>query len=84
MNIKNDEMRNTDPIKWMGMILSLTPSLLLKSGGAFLRFKRKAKKGGKVFKKELVNQGFDKKTASELTDIYLSGSNLIQTMMNMR
>jgi hypothetical protein len=84
MNIKEEEMRNVDPIKWFGMIISFTPSLLVKSGGAFLRFKRQAKKGGKVFKKELINQGFDRKTASELTEEYLKGSHLIQTMMKMR
>jgi hypothetical protein len=81
---KNEEMRNADPIKWFGMIISVTPSLLIRSGGAFLRFKRQAKKGGKVFKKELINQGFDKKTASELTGIYLDGSHLIQSMIKIR
>ena len=81
MSQNNNEMRNADPIKWMGMIISVTPSLLLKSGSALLRFKRQAKKGGKVFKKELINQGFDKKTASVLTEQYLDGSRFIQTMI---
>jgi len=81
MNKKNEEMGNADPVKWFGMIISFIPSLLVKSGGAFLRFKRQAKKGGKIFKKELINQGLDRRTASELTDIYLKSSHLIQSMI---
>lgn len=84
MSKKNKEMENADPVKWFGMIISFIPSLLVKSGGAFLRFKRQAKKGGKIFKKELINQGLDRKTASELTEIYLKGSRLIQSMIKIR
>ena len=84
MSMKEEEMNNVDPIKWFGMIISFTPSLLVRSGGAFLRFKRQAKKGGRVFRKELISQGFDKKTASELTEIYMSGSHLFTSMMRMR
>ncbi len=84
MSKKNEEMGNADPVKWFGMIISFIPSLLVKSGGAFLRFKRQAKKGGKIFKKELINQGLDRKTASELTEIYLKGSHLIQSMIKTR
>lgn len=84
MNLKDEEMNNADPVKWFGMIISFTPSLIVRSGGAFLRFKRQAKKGGKVFRKELISQGFDKKTASDLTDIYMNGSHLFSSMMKMR
>lgn len=84
MSKKNEEMRNADPVKWFGMIISFIPSLLVKSGGAFLRFKRQAKKGGRVFKKELINRGLDRKTASELTEIYLKGSHLTQSMIKTR
>jgi len=83
MNKKNEEMANADPVKWFGMIISFIPSLLVKSVRAFLRFKRQAKKGGKIFKKELINQGLDRKTASNLTDIYLKNSHLIQSMIKM-
>ena len=84
MNKNKEEMRNADPIKWFGMTLSFLPSLVLKSGGVFLRFKRQAKKGEHVFRKELINQGVDKKTAAELTDIYLEGSNLLQYIQHIR
>ena len=78
------EMNNVDSVKWFGMFISILPSLLIKSGGAFLRFKRQAKKGGKIFQKELINQGIDKKTAVELTNNYLEGSEFFKTMMKFR
>ena len=84
MSMKEEEMNNVDPVKWFGMLISFTPSLIVRSGGAFLRFKRQAKKGGRVFRKELISQGFDKKTASELTDVYMSGSHLVSTIMKLR
>jgi hypothetical protein len=73
-----DEKRNANSIRLFGMILPSLPSILFRSGGAFLRFKREAKKGGRIFQKELIKQGLDKATASELTDIYLDGSNLFR------
>lgn len=70
--------------KLFGMfLLSLLP-LLFKSGGAFLRFKREAKKGGQIFQRELVKQGIDKSTADELTEIYIGGSNIFKSLMSMR
>ncbi len=84
MNKHNKDTRDADPIKWFGMFLSFLPSLMLKSGGAFLRFKRQAKRGGKVFQKELINQGLDKKTAAELTQTYVEGSELLRSLMNFR
>ena len=84
MNKHNEGTRDADPIKWLGMFLPFLPSLMLKSGGAFLRFKRQAKKGGKVFQKELIDQGIDKKTAAELTQTYTEGSELLRSLMNLR
>jgi len=84
MNKHNEDTRDADPIKWFGMFLSFLPSLMLKSGGAFLRFKRQAKKGGKIFQTELINQGLDKKTATELTQTYIEGSELFRSLMNFR
>jgi hypothetical protein len=78
------EMNNADSVKWFGMFISILPSLLIKSGGAFLRFKRQAKKGGKIFQQELIDQGIDKKTAVELTNSYLEGSEFLKTMMKFR
>ena len=70
------EERNANTIRLFGMVLPSLPLLLLRSGGALLRFKRDAKKGGKAFHKELLCQGIDETTAAELTVIYLELSNI--------
>jgi len=82
MSRKKEWERENHPIKFLGMMLPAMPSLLFRLTGTFLRFKRDAKKAGKVFKKELLRQGFDKKTASELTEKYLESSNLAKLMLN--
>lgn len=77
-----DEEREAGPVKIFGIILPSLPTLIFKLSRIFLRFKRDAKKAGKVFRKELMKQGLDKETASDLTEIYLKGSeikNFIQT-----
>jgi len=84
MNSNREEVRNGDPVKWFGMAIAYLPPLLIKSGGSFLRFKRQAKKAGKVFRKELIDQGIDKKMAAELTQEYVQGSELIKTLMQFR
>ncbi|MCI0497133.1 MAG: hypothetical protein L0Z54_02430, partial [Thermoplasmata archaeon] len=48
------------------------PSLIITFGGAYLRLLRTAKAGSVIFRKELVDQGIDATTADELTEIYLS------------
>jgi len=52
--------------------------LAIKLGFVYLSFKRKAKKAGKVFKKELIVGGIDKKTAELLTDDYLKSSHFLR------
>ncbi len=84
MNSSHEEVRNGDPAKWIGMAITVLPSLVLKSGVSFLRFKRQAKKAGRVFRKELINQGMDKKVADELTEEYVRGSELFKTLMQSR
>ena len=79
MNNKNSEYR---PVKMFGMMLPSMPMLTIRLGGTFLRFKRNANKAGRVFKKELINQGIDKKTASELTEMYLQGSHIRRYIQN--
>jgi hypothetical protein len=58
----------------VGMILPSLPSLLVNLSGSFLRLKRRAKKGGRTFQKELLRQGINASTAAELTEIYLESS----------
>jgi len=71
------------PIKFFGFLLPSLPRLILRCGGTFLRFRRDAKKAGKVFKKELIEQGIDIQTATELTDIYMDGSDLFKLFKSM-
>jgi hypothetical protein len=52
--------------------------LAIKLGFVYLSFKRKAKKAGKVFKKELIAGGIDKKTAELLTEDYLKTSHFLR------
>lgn len=62
--------------KLFGMMLPSAPSLMFRLSGTFLRFKREANKAGKVFRKELINQGIDKETAIKLTLIYMESSHI--------
>lgn len=76
------EKRERNTMKSIGIVLPFFPKLLFKSSIIFLRFKRRAKKAGRVFQKELRKHGVDKQTATELTDVYLNNSklkNFIQT-----
>ena len=50
---------------------------MIKLGFVYLRFKRKAKKAGKIFKKELIAAGLDKDFVKELTDDYLKTSHFL-------
>lgn len=83
MSEKND-MREVSTFRFFGIMLPSLPSMMFRLGGTFLRFKKDTKKAGKVFRKELINQGVDKKTAVELTEKYLEGSNIIRYMQNFR
>ncbi len=52
--------------------------LAFKLGLVYLGFKRKAKKAGKIFKKELISNGIDKNTAKLLTEEYLKTSHFLR------
>ena len=80
----NEIRERTNIVKIFGLMLPSIPSLLFRLGGNLIRFKSNANKAGKVFHRELRNQGIDEKMASELTDIYLEGSNLVKLITNFR
>ncbi|KYK28085.1 hypothetical protein AYK20_01615 [Thermoplasmatales archaeon SG8-52-1] len=80
----NQNRDATNIIKIILMMIPSMPSLLFRLFGTLLRFKSDANKAGKVFQRELRNHGLDKKMASDLTNIYLEGSNLIKLMTNFR
>ena len=78
---KKSQENKDDVIKGIGIIIPKLPKILFKSAGAYLNFKKDVKKAGKIFEKELKDQGLDDKTATELTKIYLEGSNFIKLIM---
>ena len=79
---KSDQQIRHDSVQLMARIMSYLPVILLKSGTAWLSFKRQAKKGGKTFQKELINQGLDKEIAIKFTKEYTSSSNLMKIILN--
>ena len=63
------------------MIFSTAPRLIplaFKIGLVYLSFKRKAKKAGKIFEKELISAGIDKDVAKLLTEDYLKSSHFLR------
>jgi hypothetical protein len=81
MGLENHE-KDYDPVQIMARVISFIPVIILRSGTAWLSFKRQAKKGGKTFQKELIRQGVDKETAMLFTQQYTSASNLIKILLN--
>lgn len=67
-----------DPVQLMARGISYLPKILYKSGTAWLSFKLTAKKGGRIFQKELIRNGLDKDTAMHFTEDYISTSNLLR------
>jgi|GEM_PF-1378032 len=78
MTKESTQSTGKNPVKMFGMIAPYLPGLLLRSGTAWLSFKRQANKGGREFKKELLRQGIEKESADLLTRQYLESSMLIK------
>lgn len=76
MNNNLKDEREVEAIKIFGTMLPKIPSLTFRLTRTFLRFKSDANKAGKVFKKELIKEGIDKKTADQLTEVYLKASHI--------
>jgi len=66
--------RGPSPILYIPRLIPL----VIKLGFVYLGFKRKAKKAGKIFKKELIAGGLDKNFANELTKEYLKTSHFLK------
>ncbi len=54
------------------------PSLLWRLGISYLKYKRQAKKAGKVFFRSLVSNGIPEKEARDLADEYMSAFSVRQ------
>ena len=55
-------------MKAVGMLISSLPYLIIRFGAIYLGYKRKSKKAGKIFKKTLLKEGIDRRTADKLTN----------------
>jgi hypothetical protein len=73
-----------NPVKILGILIPLLPSLILRFAGEFIRFKSRAQKAGRIFQDELLRQGLDKTTAERLTGFYLEGSDLFKLLQALR
>jgi hypothetical protein len=73
-----------NPVKIIGILIPLLPSLILRFGGEFIRFKSRAQKAGRIFQDELLRQGLDKTTAERLTEFYLEGSDPFKLFQALR
>jgi len=71
-----DGREEINPMKLIGMMIPLIPSLMFRLTGTIIQFKSRANKAGKVFKNELIKQGIDRETADELTLIYMESSHI--------
>ena len=79
---KSTSQETYDPVQLTARIITFIPMVILKSGTAWLSFKRQANKGSKIFHKELLKQDVDKQTAKLFTEQYIEGSNLLKTVFN--
>ena len=73
-----------NPVKIVGILIPLIPSLLLRFAGEFIRFKSRAQKAGRIFQDELLRQGLDRTTAERLTAFYLEGSDPFKLLQALR
>jgi len=84
MRNKKGVENRPDGFRSLGIVISSAPSLIFRVGCWFLKFKREAKKGGRIFQKELIKHGFDKETAEIFKEIYLKPSELKQYITLLR
>jgi hypothetical protein len=68
----------------VGFLILMVPSLIFRFGGEALRFKSKAHRAGRIFRKELVQQGLDKSIATQLTAFYQEGSDPFKLLKVLR
>jgi hypothetical protein len=73
-----------NPLKIVAFLILLFPSLIFRFGGEALRFKSKAHRAGYIFRKELVRQGLDRSTATQLTAFYIEGSDPFKLLRSLR
>ena len=73
----NNKAGAREGIRFAGALIPSLLPLILRLGRTYLRFKKDAQKAAKIFEKELRANGIDKKTAREMTEIYLRSSRIL-------
>ena len=73
-----------NPLKIVGFFILMFPPLIFRFGGEALRFKSKAHRAGRIFRKELVQQGLDMSIVAQLTALYLEGSDPFKLLRLLR
>ncbi len=66
-------------IRFAGALIPSLIPLMLRLGRTYLRFKKDAQKAGRIFRKQLIANGIDKRTAEEITELYLDSSRILRT-----
>ena len=61
-------------------VAASAPWLVWRLGISYLRYKRQAKRAGKVFFRSLVSNGIPEKEARDLADEYMSSLSLMSIM----
>ena len=77
---RNRDQKNNGVGSTIFMILPRVLGLGFRLGLFYLGFKRKAKKAGKIFEKELIAGGMDKKMARKLKEDYMQTSHLFRNL----
>ncbi len=70
--------------KLVGSLLLLLPGLTLRFGWQAFRFKHRAYKAARIFRRELAKQGLDSTAIQRLTDSYFEGSDSFKLIRALR
>jgi hypothetical protein len=70
--------------KLVGFLILMIPSLIFRFGIEAFRFKSKAHKAARIFRRELTRQGLDTTTTQRLTESYLEGSDPFKLLRALR
>ena len=62
--------RTTSPLQMVGAVISFLPRFGFSFLRGYLGVKRRANKGSRIFKQQLLKQGMDRRQANELTELY--------------
>jgi len=78
------ETAERNPLKIIGFLILKFPSWGFRFGIEAFRFKSKAHRAARIFRRELGRQGLDTTTAKQLTEYYLEGSDPFKLLRALR